>query len=92
MIGLQMLQVNWTGVLLIALTPLLFIGDVRLRGYGALTLGGIAGFFMGSLLLFPQGHLTGLTLSREWIGAAAGFTAFFLVFIVGNSLRNFSEK
>jgi len=66
--SMQVLPVNWAGVLLIALAFLLFLLELQVVSYGLLTLGGI-------LLLI----LGGLTLSRspaEWAVSRTFLMAF----------------
>ncbi len=52
--GLQVLPTNYAGVALIALAIALFVAEVKITSYGLLTLGGVATFFLGSLILFPS--------------------------------------
>ncbi len=92
LVALETLQVNWAGVFLILLSVLFFIADIKLPGFGALTVGGIIAFVLGSLLLFPQGRLPHLRLPWGTIFAAAGTTAAFFLFIVGAALRALKRK
>jgi len=52
-IGLVQLSANFAGLLLIIVAFILFALDVTTTSHGALTLGGAAALFAGSLLLFP---------------------------------------
>jgi membrane-bound serine protease (ClpP class) len=49
--ALQMLPVNYTGVLLLALGVLLLVLEVKVTSYGLLTLGGIVSLVLGAMLL-----------------------------------------
>ena len=92
LVAMETLQVNWGGVALIVLALLFFIADIKLPGYGALTIGGIAAFLMGSALLFPAAHLTGVALSWKLIGTATAVTALFFLFVVGAGIRALGKK
>jgi membrane-bound serine protease (ClpP class) len=50
--ALGVLDVNYTGLLFIALAFVLFVLDIKAPTHGALTLGGIVAFVLGSLILF----------------------------------------
>lgn len=52
-IGLVQLSANFAGLVLIVAAFVLFALDVTQTAHGALTLGGAATLFVGSLLLFP---------------------------------------
>jgi membrane-bound serine protease (ClpP class) len=77
--ALQMLPVNYAGVLLILLALMLFIAEIKITSHGMLTVGGVVALVFGSLLLFesPEPYLR---VSRSVIFttalAVAGFFAF----------------
>ena len=48
----QTLPVNYAGVLLIVLSVVLFVIDVKASTHGVLTAGGLISMFMGSVMLF----------------------------------------
>jgi membrane-bound serine protease (ClpP class) len=50
--ALGVLDVNYTGLLFIALAFLLFVIDIKAPTHGVLTVGGIVSFVLGSLILF----------------------------------------
>jgi membrane-bound serine protease (ClpP class) len=50
--SLHTLSANYAGFLLIALSLLMFILELKVPSYGALTIGGIVSLFLGSLMLF----------------------------------------
>ena len=50
--ALQLLPVNYAGLALIALAIIMFIAEVMVISYGALTIGGIIAMILGSLMLF----------------------------------------
>ncbi len=50
--GLSTLPVNYTGILLILFSIILFIAEIKVMSYGMLTVGGVISMAMGSFLLF----------------------------------------
>lgn len=50
--SVQILPVNYIGILLIAFSVVLFILEIKVASYGMLTLGGILCLIIGSLILF----------------------------------------
>ena len=75
LLALETLEVNWAGLVLILLSLIFFIADIKLPGYGALTAGGIVAFLLGSAILFPGVRISNLKLPWATIGAAAASTA-----------------
>jgi membrane-bound serine protease (ClpP class) len=53
--ALQMLPVQAAGIALIALAIVLFILEIKVTSYGALTMGGLAALIFGSLMLYDTG-------------------------------------
>ncbi len=53
--GLQMLPVRAAGIALIVLAVILFILEIKVTSYGALSIGGVAALLFGSLMLFEPG-------------------------------------
>ncbi|NUP13483.1 MAG: nodulation protein NfeD [Polyangiaceae bacterium] len=49
--ALSVLPVNWAGVLLMALGAGLLVAEAYVTSYGALSIGGVASFILGSLIL-----------------------------------------
>jgi membrane-bound serine protease (ClpP class) len=52
--ALRILPVNVAGIILIALAVVLFILELKITSYGLLTIGGIAAFVFGSMVLFDS--------------------------------------
>jgi membrane-bound serine protease (ClpP class) len=76
--GVQILPVNWLGVLLVLGAVALFIAEIYITSFGLLSLGGIALFIAGSYLLFDvPGSSLGVEPTMIWILA---FT-FALIFL-----------
>src|SRR5215469_11451472 len=80
------LPVNVTGLVLIALALMLFIFDVYATTHGILTVGGVAAFLIGSLMLFNRGDPL-FRLSLNYIIPATLITAAFFIFVIGKGLR-----
>ena len=80
------LPVNVAGLVLIALAFALFIFDVYTPTHGVLTVGGIAAFLIGSLMLFNRADPL-FRLSLGFIIPATLVTAAFFVFVIGKGLR-----
>ncbi len=81
--SLSVLQANWAGVALIALSVGLFVAELKVQSHGVLTLGGVAALLFGSLILFPQGDLkVSLTVVITMTVLTVGFFLFVLFFVV----------
>lgn len=73
--GLQMLPVNYAGVLLILLGLLFFVLELKITSFGLLTLAGVVSLLFGSLMLIDTG-VPDLQLSlRVVLPVVLGFTA-----------------
>lgn len=80
--ALGTLDVNWAGVLLMALAFLLFLIDLYVPTHGVLTLGGIISFGLGSLLLLQSPGNPAFQISRSVIIAVTGTVAAFFLFLI----------
>jgi len=84
--ALHTLSANYAGVALIILGMIMFLLEIKVTSYGALTIGAVISMILGSVFLFDYPT----TLLRiSWsviIPAVAAITAFFL-FAVGKALR-----
>jgi membrane-bound serine protease (ClpP class) len=89
--ALQLLPVNYAGLALIVLAIILFIAEIKVTSYGALTIGGIIAMILGSLMLFDAPPpLPGLSL---WVVVPATLlVAAFFVFLVGAALKTLSQR
>lgn len=68
----QTLPVNYAGLLLIALAVIFFIAEVKVTSYGALSLGGVISFTLGSIMLFEDVGVS-LEVMAPTIILVAGF-------------------
>jgi len=84
--SLQLLPVNWAGLLLIALAIILFVLEIKITSYGLLSVAGVVSMVLGSLMLFQPGT-TGFSVDLGLIIPAAVVTALFFAFVVGMGLR-----
>lgn len=82
--ALGVLEANWIGLLLIVVAFVLFVLDVKAPTHGILTLGGVASFVFGSLILFQSPYYQ---VSRALIVGVALATAAFFAFAVAKAVR-----
>jgi membrane-bound serine protease (ClpP class) len=89
--ALQLLPVNYAGLALIVLAIIMFIAEVKVTSYGALTIGGIIAMILGSLMLFDAPPpLPGVSL---WVVVPSTLlVAAFFVFLVGAALRTLAQR
>ncbi|MBI5748113.1 MAG: nodulation protein NfeD [Nitrospinae bacterium] len=84
--SLQALPVNYAGLLLILLSIILFILEIKVVSYGALTLGGIISLVLGSIMLI-ESPAPYMKISLYLILPAAAGTAAFFLFLVGAGIK-----
>lgn len=75
----QALPVNYAGLLLIALSVIFFIAEIKITSYGILSIGGVVSLTLGSIMLFEDVGVS-LRLMAPTIILVAGF------FIIVSSL------
>lgn len=80
--SMQVLPVNFTGVALILLGMAFMVAELFMPSFGALGIGGIISFIIGSIILFDVEGKGELAISKSLVFAVAAITAtFFLVVI-----------
>ncbi|MEE9912864.1 MAG: nodulation protein NfeD [Deltaproteobacteria bacterium] len=80
--GLSTLPVNYTGVLLILFSIILFIAEIKIMSHGMLTVGGVISLALGSFMLFDTPE-PALRLSLQvLIPAVLVASGFFIVVIL----------
>lgn len=84
--ALQVLPINWAGLLLILLAIVLFLLEIKITSYGLLTLGGIVCMTLGSLMLIRSFNPL-LRVSWSVIIPAVVTTLLFFLFAVGMGIR-----
>ncbi len=78
----QSLPVNYAGILLILLSIVFFILELKVTSYGMLTVAGIASLFLGSLMLF-EGDIPGMRLSLLVLLTTVGLVSGFFILVAG---------
>ena len=87
----QTLSVSYAGLLLILLSIVLFIVDVKAATHGVLTIGGIVAMFIGSVMLFNAPD-PALRASLQVIIPVVAVTAAFFVIGVWLSIKTLRTK
>jgi membrane-bound serine protease (ClpP class) len=82
----QVLSVNYAGLALIALGVILIVAETFVPSFGALGIGGIIAFVMGSIMLLDSGA-PGFTIAWQLIGAMGLAGALLLVAIVSFAVK-----
>lgn len=79
--GLSTLPVNYTGVLLILFSIILFIAEIKIMSHGMLTVGGVISLALGSFMLFDTPEPALRISLQVLIPAVLVASAFFMVVI-----------
>jgi membrane-bound serine protease (ClpP class) len=82
----QILPVNYAGLALLSLGLIFMLAEAFVPSFGALGIGGVIGFVIGSIILFDQGD-AGYAVSLPLILALALLSAGFFLFIVGAAVK-----
>ena len=90
--SLQTLSANYAGFLLIALAILLFILEVKVHSYGALTIGGIVSMLLGSLMLFRASADPYLRISWGVLLSMVGASVVFFTTVITLAVRSQMRK
>jgi membrane-bound serine protease (ClpP class) len=90
--SLQTLSANYAGFLLIALSLILFILEVKVHSYGALTIGGIVSLLLGSLMLFRSSADPYLRISWGVLLTMVGASVAFFTTVVTLAVRSQMRK
>lgn len=77
----QILPVNYTGVALILLGIAFMIGEALIPSFGALGIGGIIAFAVGSIILMDT-ETPGYAVSRSLIGGMVFITTLFFIWVI----------
>jgi membrane-bound serine protease (ClpP class) len=81
----QNLPINLAGLILILLGIIFLLLDLKVPSHGALTLGGLVAFTIGSFMLI-ESEAPPLAISVELILGCVGFTALFFIFALSKAL------
>jgi membrane-bound serine protease (ClpP class) len=79
--GLSTLPVNYTGILLIIFSVILFFAEIKVMSHGILTVGGVISLVLGSLLLFDTPEPALRISLQVLIPAVLLVSGFFIVVI-----------
>ncbi|MFC4309366.1 nodulation protein NfeD [Steroidobacter flavus] len=83
----QILSVNYAGLALIALGIALIVAEAFAPSFGALGVGGVVAFTIGSVMLF-EGQVPGFRIARGLIGGMAVTAAFVMLLSAGMFMRS----
>lgn len=81
--ALQVLPINYAGLALMALGVAFMAGEVFVPSFGALGLGGVLAFTIGSIILFDSSDLS---VSLTLIGGTAAVSAGFFLWVISRLL------
>ena len=84
--AVQVLPINYAGVLLILLGIGLMVAEAFAPSFGALGLGGIAAFVFGAIMMFDSG-VPGFGISKAFVISLAIVAALFVIWLVGFVLK-----
>jgi membrane-bound serine protease (ClpP class) len=84
--ALNVLPVNYAGVALILIGLAFMTGEIFMPSFGALGIGGIVAFVIGSVILFDT-ELEFFRVSRPVIGGFALLSAFFFLGVAGMAVK-----
>lgn len=80
------LPINYAGLLLIFAAGIMFILEIKVTSYGALTIGGIASMLIGSMMLIDS-DVPYMRISMTLIIVVVAATAAFFIFAIGYALK-----
>ena len=83
----QILSVNYAGLALIALGIALIVAEAFAPSFGALGIGGVVAFTIGSIMLF-EGDVPGFQIARGLIGGMAVSAALIMLLSAGLFMRS----
>jgi membrane-bound serine protease (ClpP class) len=87
MYAFHMLPVNYAGLALIVLGIAFMVAEAFTPSFGALGVGGLVAFIIGSVILFDGEKAPGFSIPYTLIGGVAAASAGFLFLVVGMLVR-----
>ena len=87
----QTLPINYAGVLLIILSVILFILEIKVTSFGMLTVGGIITLTLGSLMLFDS-PLPFMRVSYDVLIPVVVITSACFILVISLAIRAYSKK
>jgi len=88
----QTLPVNYAGVLLILLSVVLFILEIKVTSYGLLSMGGIVSLFLGSIMLFKSSFPDYLRVSMGTILPTVIVVTLFFALCIWLTVKAYKRK
>lgn len=85
--ALNFLPINYAGAGLVLLGVGLLVAEAHIGAFGAIGIGGVVAFVIGSIMMFPS-QVPGFELSRSVIAEAAVFTAGLFLFVLAMLFRS----
>jgi membrane-bound serine protease (ClpP class) len=79
------ITVSMAGLMLMIAAVIMFVMEVKIISHGALTVGGVIAFFLGSLMLFSP-HLPTFRISLGMVGLMSVLMMGFFMFVVAKGL------
>ena len=89
--SLDTLPINYAGLLLIILSVVMFLLEIKVQSYGVLSIGGVVSFVIGSIMLIDS-PLPFFQISMQLIISAAICMSAFFIFAVGMTYRSQKRK
>ncbi len=89
--ALQVLPVNYVGILLILLSVVLFILELKIQSFGMLTIGAVISLTLGSVMLFESGEVAMRVSWAVIIPTVAAVSSFF-IFALGLVVKALMKK
>ncbi len=87
----QILPVNYVGLLLIILGTVMFVLEIKVTSYGALTMGGVVSLFLGSMMLIKS-PIPELRLSLRYIIPVVFGVSLVFIFLVYLVVKAHAKK
>lgn len=85
--SMAVLPVNYAGVGLIIFSMLLFLAEVKVVSHGVLTVGGVAAFVLGALMLVDTNLSPALRVSWQVVLVMTVLLVLFFLFVIGAAIR-----
>lgn len=85
--ALHLLPINYAGLALLALGVVLMIAEVFVPSFGALGLGGVGAFILGSFMLLDTKRFPGFAIAKPLIFSIALVSGIFFIGVIGMALK-----
>lgn len=89
--ALQVLPVNYVGVMLIILSIILFVAELKISSYGLLSIGAIISLTLGSIMLFDTDEAA-MRVSWTVIIPTVAMVSSFFIFALGLAVKAWMRK